>query len=111
MLRNAKNTFNRIAARGYPGNNNHWQPYGALQNAIEPGVLAFTGKTDTTATRSTALVIAPTCVPGNCHKDKRGADLISNILPLDCVWYREPKAGLNLFFAYAYLRRCIRKAE
>ncbi len=67
MVQNAKNTFNRIAAQGDPQGNNHWQPYGALQNAIEPGVLAFTGKTDTTATRSPALVIAPTCVPGNCR--------------------------------------------
>jgi hypothetical protein len=67
MVQNAKNTFNRIAAHGDPQGNNHWQPYGALQNAIEPGVLAFTGKTDTTATRSPALVIAPTCVPGNCR--------------------------------------------
>src|SRR5438067_7073078 len=43
MVQNAKNTFNRIAAHGDPQGNNHWQPYGALQNAIEPGVLAFTG--------------------------------------------------------------------
>src|SRR5262249_58657232 len=67
MVQNAKNTFNMIAAQGDPQGNNHWQPYGALQNAIEPGVLAFTGKTDTTATRSPVLVIAPTCVPGNCR--------------------------------------------
>src|SRR5262245_45575258 len=67
MVQNAKNTFNMIAAQGDPQGNNHWQAYGALQNAIEPGVLAFTGKTDTTASRSTVLVIAPTCVPGNCR--------------------------------------------
>src|SRR6266480_518307 len=67
MVRNARNTFNMIAAHGDAGNNNHWQAYGPLQNAIEPGVLAFTGKTDTTATRSPVLVIAPTCVPGNCR--------------------------------------------
>jgi hypothetical protein len=67
MVRNARNTFSRIAAHGDPGNNNHWQSYGPIQNAIEPGVLAFTGKTDTTATRSPVLVIAPTCVPGNCR--------------------------------------------
>ncbi len=67
MVQNAKNTFNMIAAHGDPQGNNHWQAYGALQNAIEPGVLAFTGKTDTTATRSPVLVIAPTCVPGNCR--------------------------------------------
>ena len=66
-MRKAKNTFTRLAAQGDAGNNNHWQAYGPLQNAIEPGVLAFTGKTDTTATRSPVLVIAPTCVPGNCR--------------------------------------------
>ncbi len=43
MVQNAKNTFNMIAAHGDPQGNNHWQAYGALQNAIEPGVLAFTG--------------------------------------------------------------------
>jgi hypothetical protein len=67
LMRKAKNTFTRLAAQGDAGNNNHWQAYGPLQNAIEPGVLAFTGKTDTTATRSPVLVIAPTCVPGNCR--------------------------------------------
>src|SRR6476620_2436270 len=67
MVQNAKNTFNKIAAQGDPGDNNHWKSYGPLQNAIEPGVLAFTGKTDTTATRSPVLVIASTCVPGNCR--------------------------------------------
>src|SRR6476469_2484423 len=67
MVQNAKNTVNKIAAQGDPGGNNHWKSYGPLQNAIEPGVLAFTGKTDTTATRSPVLVIAPTCVPGNCR--------------------------------------------
>jgi hypothetical protein len=30
MVRNARNTFNRIAAQGDPQGNNHWQAYGAL---------------------------------------------------------------------------------
>src|SRR5205807_2034790 len=47
--------------------NNFWLSYGPRQTAIEPGVLAFTGKTDTTASRVTALVAAPTCAPGNCR--------------------------------------------
>src|SRR5262245_15731684 len=67
LVRNARNTFTRIAAQGDPGGNNHWQAYGLLQTAIEPGVLELSGKTDTTASRSTVLVIAPTCVPGNCR--------------------------------------------
>jgi hypothetical protein len=67
MVENAKKTFFKILKQGDPKNNNFWMPYGPVQNAIEPGVLAFTGKTDTTASRVTALVIARTCVPGNCR--------------------------------------------
>jgi hypothetical protein len=67
MVQNAKNTFNGIAAQGDPGNNNHWQSYGPLQNSIQPGVLSFSGATTPTASRDTALVVAPTCVPGNCR--------------------------------------------
>jgi hypothetical protein len=67
MVQNAKNTFLKIAKQGDPKNNNFWLSYGPRQTAIQPGVLSFSGKTDTTATRSTALVIAPTCVPGNCR--------------------------------------------
>src|SRR5215472_12772294 len=67
LVRNAKNTFNRIAAQGDPGGNNHWQSYGPLQNSIQPGVLSFSGATTPTASRDPVLVIAPTCVPGNCR--------------------------------------------
>jgi len=67
MVQNAKNTFNRIAAQGDPGNNNHWRAYGPIQHSIQPGVLSFSGATTPTASRDTALVIAPTCVPGNCR--------------------------------------------
>ena len=67
MVENAKNTFNKIAAQGDPKNNNFWLSYGPLQNSIQPGVLSFSGATNTTASRDTALVIAPTCVPGNCR--------------------------------------------
>ena len=67
MVQNAKNTFNNIATQGDPGNNNHWKAYGPLQHSIQPGVLAFSGATNATASRDTALVIAPTCVPGNCR--------------------------------------------
>jgi len=76
MVQNAKKTFDKIAtqtaaqaatqiaAQAAPTS---WQSYGPLQNSIEPGVLAFSGATDATASRDTALVIAPTCVPGNCR--------------------------------------------
>jgi hypothetical protein len=75
MVQNAKKTFDKIAkqsatqtaTQAAPTSNNVWQSYGPLQNSIEPGVLAFSGATDATASRDTALVIAPTCVPGNCR--------------------------------------------
>src|SRR4029077_16931646 len=60
MVQNAKKTFNKIALNGDPNGNNHWNAYGPLQHSIEPGVLAFSGATDATASRDTALVIAPT---------------------------------------------------
>src|SRR5947207_4047513 len=79
MVQNAKKTFEKIAkqtatqsatqtaTQAAPTSNNVWQSYGPLQNSNEPGVLAFSGATDATASRDTALVIAPTCVPGDCR--------------------------------------------
>src|SRR5205814_1139197 len=71
MVQNAKKTFNKIATQtatqAAPTINNVWQSYGPLQNSIEPGVLAFSGATDATASRDTALVIAPTSVTGDCR--------------------------------------------
>src|SRR2546427_9466301 len=67
MVQNAKNTFIKIATQTAPQtaptSNNVWQSYGPLQNSIQPGVLSFSGATNATASRDTALVIAPTCVP------------------------------------------------
>jgi hypothetical protein len=67
MVQNARNTFNKIATQGDPNGNNHWNSYGPIKNSIQPGVLSFSGATTPTASRDTALVIAPTCVPGNCR--------------------------------------------
>jgi hypothetical protein len=67
MVRNARNTFNKIATQGDPNGNNHWNSYGPIKNSIQPGVLSFSGATTPTASRDTALVIAPTCMPGNCR--------------------------------------------
>ncbi|MGB2874573.1 MAG: hypothetical protein WBB76_03775, partial [Gaiellaceae bacterium] len=74
VVQNAKATFDRIAkqtAKLQAGSSattaNDWQQYGPQQNALEPGVLAFSGATNTTASRVTAMVIAPTCVSGNCR--------------------------------------------
>src|SRR5213595_3666808 len=73
MVQNAKKTFNKIATQTAASSsntstsNNHWQSYGPLQNSVQPGVLSFSGATTATASRDTALVVAPTCAPGNCR--------------------------------------------
>src|SRR5207253_10503704 len=68
VVQNARATFEKIAKSGDPSNgNNHWRAYGPQQNSIQPGVLAFSGATNATASRVTALVVAPTCTPGNCR--------------------------------------------
>src|SRR5438105_2212335 len=73
MVQNAKKTFNKIAAQTAASGsttltgNNHWQSYGPIQNSVQPGVLSFSGATSPTASRDTALVVAPTCAPGNCR--------------------------------------------
>src|SRR5262249_51955153 len=75
MVHNAKKTFEKIAKQSTlksnsanaPTSNNVWQSYGPLQNSVQPGVLSFSGATTPTASRDPVLVIAPTCVPGNCR--------------------------------------------
>ena len=67
VVQNARATFEKIAKQGDPQGNNHWNSYGPLHNSIQPGVLSFSGATTPTASRDTALVVAPTCVPGNCR--------------------------------------------
>jgi hypothetical protein len=63
----ARATFEKIAQAGNSEGNDHWHRYGPVQSSIQPGVLAFSGATNATASRVTALVIAPTCQPGNCR--------------------------------------------
>ena len=67
FVQNARATFEKIAKVGDSQGNNHWDPYGPVQNSIQPGVLSFSGADTLTASRMTALVVAPTCVPGNCR--------------------------------------------
>jgi hypothetical protein len=67
-VQNAADTFDKIAKQvDNSSGNNKWNPYGPLQSAIQPGVLAFTGATNSTSSRDTALVVAPSCVAGNCR--------------------------------------------
>ncbi len=68
----AKATFQNIAkadkAKGDPkGKGAAWQQIGPQVNATEPGVLAFSGATNNTASRTTALVVSPDCGAQGCR--------------------------------------------
>jgi hypothetical protein len=69
VVERSRATFDRIATQsqssGEGGGN--WQQYGPRTNAFQPGVLAFSGANNTTASRVTTMVIAPTCDPGDCR--------------------------------------------
>ena len=72
VVANARATFEGIAAvdakAGDPGAKGHlWKFYGPTQAAIQPGVTAFSGATNTTASRVTALVVAPDCGAARCR--------------------------------------------
>src|SRR4051812_36059579 len=43
-----------------------WQQYGPKRSATQPGVLAFSGATNQTASRITALVVSPSCTAKSC---------------------------------------------
>ena len=46
----------------------HWQQYGPRQLAVQPGVTSFSGATNETASRITALVVSPDCgKKGKCN--------------------------------------------
>src|SRR5215210_1783096 len=67
----AEATFEKIKKGSGHGSGSNgrgvWQQYGPESVALEPGVLAFSGATNATATRTPALLLGPTCVPGNCR--------------------------------------------
>ena len=72
VVANARATFEGIAAvdakTGDPGANSHsWNFYGPTQAAIQPGVTDFSGATNSTASRVTALVVAPDCGSEHCR--------------------------------------------
>jgi len=67
----AEDTFSAIAAadakNGDPKGAGHkWNLYGPKQNATEPGVISFSGATNNTASRVTALVADPNCTAKKC---------------------------------------------
>src|SRR6185369_1468866 len=66
-------TFNAIAQqdaqKGDPNSQGHkWELVGPLNNATQPGVTSFSGATNNTASRTTALLVDP-----NCGKSGNGA--------------------------------------
>src|SRR5215471_3147622 len=70
----AEQTFDAIAAQGgnSQGNGPQWQQLGPTQNGTQPGVTAFSGATNNTASRITALVVSPDC--GRSNGNSQGND-------------------------------------
>src|SRR3954452_7483283 len=57
----------RDAASGDPaGAGRQWQFYGPRRSATQPGVTSFSGATNQTASRITALVVSPKCTAKTC---------------------------------------------
>ena len=72
QVQKAEDTFASLASRsngrGFNSNAGHkWQQVSPKTNATEPGVLAFTGATNTTASRTTAMVVDPDCKANDCQ--------------------------------------------
>src|SRR3954451_7703662 len=68
----AEATFAKIAGKdaktGDPGGKGHkWKLYGPTQDAMEPGVIAFSGATNSTASRVTAIAVSPDCDAKHCR--------------------------------------------
>jgi len=72
----AKATFRKIAradaralrkgAKSPLWSNNEWKLYGPRTDAVQPGVTSFSGATNTTASRTPALVADPNCTARRC---------------------------------------------
>jgi hypothetical protein len=72
IAQRAEETFNAIAGadakNGDPKGAGHkWQFFGPKQNATQPGVISFSGATNNTASRVTALVADPSCTASQCR--------------------------------------------
>ena len=68
----AEATFEKIAAKdaknGDPGGKGHkWKLYGPTEDATQPGVTAFSGATNSTASRVTAIAVSPDCDAKHCR--------------------------------------------
>jgi hypothetical protein len=92
---NAQATFDRIAAAdaqsGDPGGKGrNWSFFGPQQAGIQPGVTAFSGAQNITASRTTAMVVAPDCSATSCRvwvgASGGGVWRTNNALAKDPVW-------------------------
>jgi hypothetical protein len=72
----AKATFLRIGradaraarrGRGFDDAGHKWKLYGPRQYALQPGVLAFSGATNITASRTTSILVSPDCKRNHCR--------------------------------------------
>jgi len=74
----AQATFDAIAAQDGNSQGNgmgpQWQLYGPKTNATQPGVTAFSGATNNTASRTTALVVSPDCGAKSNNGNGQGND-------------------------------------
>lgn len=64
QIDSASATWDRISHRDDGGANGHgsnWDFVGPTENATEPGVISFSGATNNTASRTTALAVDPDC--------------------------------------------------
>src|SRR2546425_5454564 len=104
VVKNARATFERNAAadakNGDPGAKGHkWNLYGPTQEGVQPGVTAFSGATNTTASRVTALVVAPDCNAGHCRiwvgVSGGGVWRTDNALASDPDWKQLHPGGLD----------------
>lgn len=72
LAQQAADTFASIAQqdakKGDPkADGRAWKQYGPRLDAVQPGVTAFSGATNSTASRITTLVVSPNCQPGGCR--------------------------------------------
>ena len=103
IVNRAKSTFLKIAkrdtrlrktlrahGRGFQWDSSKWRFYGPRKYAVEPGVLAFSGATNVTASRTVALVADPDCSARSCRvwagTSGGGVWRTNNVVAPDPVW-------------------------
>jgi hypothetical protein len=104
IVARAKATFGRIAkrdarmraklrkahSRSFLSSGPKWQLYGPRKDAVEPGVISFSGATNVTASRTVALVADPDCSARSCRlwagTSGGGVWRTNNVVAPDPVW-------------------------